>query len=98
MKCLLIILVTCLVSCTSVEINVSNPGGSTTVITGVEKSLFDQRETLSLTLSKQNGGQIQNISWQGKKLLNKPVSENFPNEVNDFKKKEPWFSMITVVY
>ena len=87
MKFVIITLAFVLASCTSVEFKASKPSESTTVITGYEKSLFDEKENLRLTISQLNGGQIQDIAWKGRKLLNAPIVEAFPNPDNDFKKQ-----------
>ncbi|MCH2206913.1 MAG: hypothetical protein MK132_13725 [Lentisphaerales bacterium] len=87
MKQLLLFLSLLLTSCTSIEFISTNPDDNTTVVTSVEKSLFHEQEKLSLTLSENNGGEIKSISWKGKEILMEPISENFPEEHDDFKKQ-----------
>lgn len=75
-----------LTSCTNVTFQTHNPNPNSTVITGTQESLFKDCEKLSLEVSKNQSGRIENFRWQGKELLALPQVEKFPNTENDFKK------------
>ncbi|MCM8533393.1 MAG: hypothetical protein NE330_19655 [Lentisphaeraceae bacterium] len=75
-----------LTSCTTVTFQTHNPTPNTTVITGTKESLFKDCEKLSLEVSKNKSGRIENFRWQGIELLSLPQVEQFPNTENDFKK------------
>lgn len=91
MKILLLLIILLLASCSSVDFNTVDPNDETRVLTATEKSLFDEKETISLTLSKKDGGKLINLSWKGKELLSKPVEENFPNQIQGYMKENTKF-------
>ncbi|MCM8534774.1 MAG: hypothetical protein NE334_02430 [Lentisphaeraceae bacterium] len=72
--------------CTTVTFQTHNPTPNSTVITGTQESLFKDCEKLSLEVSKNQSGRIENFRWQGKELLSLAQVEQFPNTENDFKK------------
>ena len=87
MKFFLLILVILGVACSSIEYRYDEDD-SGVVMTGIKTySLFyNDEELVNIKISKQDGGRIENISWEGKSIVAKPIIEQYPSKALSFHK------------
>ena len=86
MKWLLILTVLLTLACTDIrfEYTDADDGSKEMVSFKTYCMFYDDEEKVRLKISGKDSGQIENISWEGKKVLS--ASENYPNEIHSFKK------------
>ena len=83
---LLILLLCAFTACSSVEIHITELPEGKVALKSIESGLFNEKAKAVVTFSPKQGGQIENILWQGEKLLYKNAVEQFPNKETDFQK------------
>ena len=87
MKILVLVLTILGVACSSIEYKyVEDDSGVT--MTGIKTySLFyDDEEKIKIKISKETGGRIESISWEGKSIIAKPIIEQYPSKALSFHK------------
>ncbi len=89
MKMSILILALLLTSCKTVTTLVTTDDNNNVTMISTEDPLFSSpSEKLRFVFSKENGGQISGIFWEGKKVAEQ-FSESYPNNADDLKKLQP---------
>ena len=88
-KLLSVLIILSLVGCKTIITEVNDSDDGQIVMKSSEKwTFFDPEEKLKLIFAPENGGQIQYISWEGKKFAEN-LSDSYPNKEKEIQKLTP---------